>query len=318
MKWQRISEIQAHSLPIERIRVSHDNQYLYSAGQDGVFGTFSISDKDPNKKDKELSNHVQASEEILIEKQERDKFQADIEHLRNQIEIVKQNKEATVQAELDRKNKKIAELSSEIENKEIENNNRYEHLLESKKEMERMNKDKIDQMMSAHEIMMSSRKSDYNDKMDADQQRFDELQNQKDDDTRRFEERLNELSLHHEKIIKELIQDQKLQLDRQISETDRLKEKIEHMMKTHKAERETIENNTWIKIDDLKDKNKEYLAKRIDEGMQSKCNLTLIHNDFKRKKAERDGEEKGIEKKTEELNELYKSTNNLKQQIISQ
>jgi len=46
--------------------------------------------------------------------------------------------------------------------------------------------------------------------MDADQQRFDELQNQKDDDTKRFEERLNELSLHHEKIIKELIQDQKL------------------------------------------------------------------------------------------------------------
>ena len=89
-------------------------------------------------------------------------------------------------------------------------------------------------------------------------------------------------------------------------------------MKTHKAERETIENNTWIKIDDLKDKNKEQLAKKIDMGMQSKCNLTLIHNDFKRKKAERDGQEKEIEKKTEELNELYKSTNNLKQQIISQ
>ena len=249
----------------------------------------------------------------MIEKQERDKFQAEIERLKNQIEIVKQNKEANVQAELDRKNKKIAELTSEIDNKEIENNNRYEHLLESKKEMERMNKDKIDQMMSAHDIMMSSRKSDYADKMDADQQRFDELQNQKDDDTRRFEERLNELSLHHEKIIKELIQDQKLQLDRQISETDRLKEKIEHMMKTHKAERETIENNTWIKIDDLKDKNKEQLAKKIDMGMQSKCNLTLIHNDFKRKKAERDGQEKEIEKKTEELNELYKSTNNLKQ-----
>ena len=58
MKWQKISEIQAHSLPIERIRVSHDNQYLYSAGQDGVFGTFTISDKDPNKKDKEFSNQV--------------------------------------------------------------------------------------------------------------------------------------------------------------------------------------------------------------------------------------------------------------------
>mmetsp|Transcript_4420 Transcript_4420/g.6466 ORF Transcript_4420/g.6466 Transcript_4420/m.6466 type:complete len:278 (-) Transcript_4420:576-1409(-) len=90
------------------------------------------------------------------------------------------------------------------------------------------------------------------------------------------------------------------------------------MMKTHKEERERIENETWEKIDVLKDKNKEELAKIIDMGMQSKCNLTLIHNDFKKKKAERDYNEKLIENKNDELNELFKSTNNLKQQIQSQ
>ena len=68
-----------------------------------------------------------------------------------------------------------------------------------------MNKDKIELMIQQHDIEMQRRKADYADKMDADQQRFDELQSQKDDDTRKFEERLNELSLHHEKIIKELI-----------------------------------------------------------------------------------------------------------------
>jgi len=125
--------------------VSQDNNYLFSAGQDGVFGIFQISDKDPQKKDKEYSQVIQ-SDEILIEKQERDKFQADIEHLKNQIEIAKQNKEASAQQELDRKNKKIAELMAEIENKEIENKNRYDQLLESKKDMERMNQEKISQM----------------------------------------------------------------------------------------------------------------------------------------------------------------------------
>jgi len=53
--FERIYEVQAHSLPIERLRVSFDNQHLYSAGQDGVFGIFSIVDKDPVKKDKEYS-----------------------------------------------------------------------------------------------------------------------------------------------------------------------------------------------------------------------------------------------------------------------
>jgi len=65
-------------------------------------------------------------------------------------------------------------------------------------------------------------------------------------------------------------------------------------MKNHKLERERIEDETWIKIDELKDRNKELLAKKIDMGMQSKCNLTLIHNDFKKKKNERDLEEKAI------------------------
>ena len=55
------------------------------------------------------------------------------------------------------------------------------------------------------------------------------------------------------------------------------------MMKNHKEERERIENETCEKIDVLKNKNKEELAKIIDQGMQSKCNLTLVHNDFKKK-----------------------------------
>jgi len=75
----------------------------------------------------------------LIEKQELDKFKQDIEHLKNRIEIAKQNKEAAVLQEQDRKNKKISELNQEIENKDIENSNRYEQLLEAKKEMERFN-----------------------------------------------------------------------------------------------------------------------------------------------------------------------------------
>ena len=132
-------------------------------------------DKDPTKKEKEY-NQMGQSDEILIEKQERDKFQADIEHLKNQIEIAKQNKEASAQQELDRKNKKIAELVAEIENKEIENKNRYDQLLDNKKEMERTYQEKISHMTQAHNIEMERRKQDHKDKENADQQRFDELQ----------------------------------------------------------------------------------------------------------------------------------------------
>ena len=111
-------------------------------------------------------------------------------------------------------------MQQDIENKEIENNSRYETLLEQKREMERNNKDNIQQMIQAHQIEMERRRRDYSDKIEADKLRLEELQEQKDEDTRKFEERLNELSLHHEKIIKELKQDQKIQLDEQEDETN--------------------------------------------------------------------------------------------------
>jgi hypothetical protein len=92
----------------------------------------------------------------------------------------------------------------EIENKEIENRNRYEALLDAKKEMERMNEEKIQQMTQAHQIELERRKQDYNDKMEADAMRYQELLNQKQEEAERFEQRLNELFTHHKKIIKEL------------------------------------------------------------------------------------------------------------------
>jgi hypothetical protein len=249
------------------------------------------------------------SEEILIEKQERDKIRNEIDHLKTKIEV---------QVEMDKKLKKINELEHEIENKEIDNSKRYHQLEDTTRQMERMNQDRISQMIQAHNIEMERRKQDYRDKQEADHQRLQELQASKDQDTRKFEERANELTLHHEKIIKELKQDQKIQIERQKQETSRLKAKIDEMNKKHQEERERIENDTWEKIDILKDKNKDEMAKIIDIGMQSKCDQALIHNDYNKKKAERDQHETTILNKNQLLTDYFKSTSNLKQQIQSQ
>ena len=67
-----------------------------------------------------------------------------------------------------------------------------------------------------------------------------------------------------------------------------MKEEIEKMMKEHKDQRDKIENDAWDRIDQIKEKNKEELAKIIDAGMQSKANLTLITNDYKEAKSKKE------------------------------
>jgi hypothetical protein len=60
------------------------------------------------------------------------------------------------------------------------------------------------------------------------------------------------------------------------------------LMTKHKEERENIENEAWEKIDYIKEKNKEELAKIIDAGMNSKAELTLMTNDYKRAKTNKE------------------------------
>lgn len=67
---------------------------------------------------------------------------------------------------------KKEQLEKEMEYKEIENRTRYDALLDSKKEMERTNEDKIASMLQQHEIELERRRQDYEDKMKADELRF--------------------------------------------------------------------------------------------------------------------------------------------------
>lgn len=63
-----------------------------------------------------------------------------------------------------------------------------------------------------------------------------------------------------------------------------LKETMDKMNQQHQIMRDKIENDAWDDIDILKDKNKAELAKHIDAGMESKCNLTMINNEFREKR----------------------------------
>jgi len=91
------------------------------------------------------------SEDIyLIQKSDRDKLQSDIEHLNASIAQLKINNDIKVEHETNKKKQRIDQLKKEMEFKDIENRTRYDALFDSKKEMERMNEEKISQMIQAH------------------------------------------------------------------------------------------------------------------------------------------------------------------------
>ena len=53
------------------------------------------------------------------------------------------------------------------------------------------------------------------------------------------------------------------------------------MVKSHKENRESVENKTWEEIEAIKEKNKSELAMEVDKGMKQKSELTLIRNEYR-------------------------------------
>lgn len=84
---QKPFEIQVHSQMVNRIRISYDNQFLYSAGADGSLAVFQIVDKNKDKRDTPTP-----SQEILIKKKQRDELQQEIRNLMESIATEKRNR----------------------------------------------------------------------------------------------------------------------------------------------------------------------------------------------------------------------------------
>ena len=81
------SEVQAHSGPIERMRLSHHNDYLFTAGRDCCLMIHEVKDRDPRSG---MTRHIRDpnllySDEILTEKSEMEEINADRDRLMNEL-----------------------------------------------------------------------------------------------------------------------------------------------------------------------------------------------------------------------------------------
>ena len=79
---EKVQSVAAHGKAIERMRISQDNNFLFTCGKDGTLMIHEIKDRDPRgmggARKFDVSNF---SEEILTEKAEMDAFDSGIDAL---------------------------------------------------------------------------------------------------------------------------------------------------------------------------------------------------------------------------------------------
>ncbi len=140
--------------------------------------------------------------------------------------------------------------------------------------------------MDDHRSLLEKKEADQEEKREADKARYNDLKDQKEQDLQKFEQLMSLTYLEHESLMEQINRDQILERKELEAQKKALSLEIEQMIKSHKEERERVENQTWEEIEAIKEKNKQELAQEVDKGMKQKSELTLIRNEFRHKEQE--------------------------------
>ena len=198
--------------------------------------------------------------------------------------------------------KKTEDLIREMDEKELEGRQTMDKIEQDTRDMERRYQEEINHKMEAHRDGLDAKAQDQEEKREADNNRYAELKTLKEQDLEKFEHLMSQTYLTHEKLMDQLSRDQVLERKDLEYQKKALSQEIEQMVKSHKENRESIENKTWEEIEAIKDKNKSELAMEVDKGMKQKSELTLIRNEYRHNDQRMEGLKLQIKEQNAELN----------------
>lgn len=170
-------EVQAHSKPIERMRLSFDNSHLFSVGQDGCLFIFDVKDRDAQRGlSRREGMMLPFSDEILTEKKEIEQQQQEKDKYEGELNSHSQSdhmEKMMVNKKLDDQISKLEEQRSNIG---AQSKNKYDWLNENKREMENQKEEEIKQLQEAFQIDLEEKRNMYSQQMLADAAKFQEKQ----------------------------------------------------------------------------------------------------------------------------------------------
>lgn len=291
-------EYQAHSLPVARIRITYDEQYLFSAGDDGCLIIFEIKKKVPSKRDKDGS--LGFADEILVTKAFLDDKQAALLDLERQVEELTSRIDFQLRHRDSYHKEKMAELQEKY-SEEIETERRkFEVLREEKAEMEMTLWENIRNLKESHSKQTQELEQSFQQKMLVEVHRYQKL-------AQDLERERQEWEVQHESILQE--QAAEIEQRRQDFEKvqrankdaqDRIIKEKEMAFKSHQETLAQLEQDADREIEELKEMYEKKLAQEKDEKVRLRGQAGIhkkYHDDLDRQMQKKSDDVKKEEEK---------------------
>lgn len=214
-------EHSAHSSPISRMRISHDDQYLFTTCEDGTLFTFNI---ESNKRERDIAY----ADEILVTKSDMEEKNALMVELKTQVEELKMENEYQLRLKDISFTEKINEMTAKFVGEINSLKNTATVLRANKGKEEIRHEDETKDEKQRHEKEYIDLETLQNTKLQSEFEKYKDAQSRTVELQRQWGSQIADMKLAKEVSIAELTQHFELRLVEKQSEIDQIQKEIAH------------------------------------------------------------------------------------------
>lgn len=305
-------EIQAHSLPIVRIRITFDDSYIFSAGQDGALIIYEIKDKDNRSLKKEKEGYgLPFAEEILITKAEIEELNHEITSLQTTARELETNNKMYYDMELQEKQRQIEELKQQIFQGAQQEKHRYDQLFKAKRDMEQSYEERLISIKHQFTQEKEELNKNFAIKLRKEEERYEELKKEREYKAKEAAERIERLKSDHTRVMAEREEKHRKQYEEVRMEIELLAKENEDQQKEFELRRQKLEEINERQLFELREQN----IKEI-QGIKADCDTADAELSLARKVEEKLKDDKN--KKAEEVKQMDEELENQREKIKHQ
>jgi WD40 repeat protein len=307
------SEYQAHSAPIERMRVSADDCYLFTVAEDGCVIIYEIKDKEIRsmKREREIATLTYA-EEILITKPDIEELNQQMENLKQQLQDLDTNQKMQYDLQIQEKDDLILKLKEQMANEAEQDKNRYETLQEAKKESEQQSDEKLKALREQFETEKQELESDKNQHVMTEMGRYQELSKERDAEAKRFNEEKERLISEHNRILKETEDHYKRLLEEERLENERISRERQDQERRFGVIQEQLDMENQNQLKELEEQHIRQMQQLKDQETKTKGESSLLKKKYQQQQVTIDEREEAIKKLKEQISSQEDTIQTLK------
>ncbi|KAL4160416.1 hypothetical protein PRNP1_000984 [Phytophthora ramorum] len=332
---QSFVEYHCHDLPVSRLRLSFDNQFLFSVGEDGslcIFETQNVIGKGSGsgvssgpgggaigsreaRSDSTILGGIGANgsglpfaEEILVTKSDLEEKNRLMNELKSKVDELTLHNEYQLRLKDLNYKEKIKEVSDKFTAELTQDRQRCGDLQNDKTEMENEYQKKMREMASSHRSEVQELKTTYEAKVEAEKARYAALEQARGEQNTRFEEENHLLVESHTQFLAEMTTeyDQKVAHEQELQAVcARAKEELIAM---NEALKRALEEDAELEVEELKTRYELKLSDEREATLRLKGENGIMKKKFS-------ALQKDIEDQREEIRSLEEKGKELAENI---